>query len=208
MLVTHSSSFLMPLGSAVWHKCLGSMFLFTSGILSSAAVSAHLWEAEREAGVSQRKTHGRIKVLTVWDETEPLDPKKPNSFVNYFFAIIPITSSFQTYFQHQLTRGESTPLLFTVCGDVYYVAGVRGERVWNSWGRSVTSIFLYIPAMPSSNALNLIKSTERLITNFFAFQPVPSFGWLPVQKFSKQGSVKQHRSLNTMVQISLTREWY
>lgn len=41
MLVTHSSSFLMPLGSAVWHKCRGSMFLFTNGILSSATEPAH-----------------------------------------------------------------------------------------------------------------------------------------------------------------------
>lgn len=40
-MVTHSSSFLMPLGSAVWHKCRGSMFLFTNGILSSATEPAH-----------------------------------------------------------------------------------------------------------------------------------------------------------------------
>lgn len=33
MLVTHSSSFLMFFGSTVWHKCLGSMVRFTSGIL-------------------------------------------------------------------------------------------------------------------------------------------------------------------------------
>lgn len=33
MLVTHSSSFLMFLGRTVWHRCLGSMVRFTSGIL-------------------------------------------------------------------------------------------------------------------------------------------------------------------------------
>lgn len=46
LFVTHSSSLVTPSGRAPRHRCLGSMFLFTSGMLLSNPV-----ERQREAAL-------------------------------------------------------------------------------------------------------------------------------------------------------------
>lgn len=61
MLVTHSSSFLMFLGSTVWHRCLGSMVRFTSGILLLRCL--YLQSAERKIPKSRWWDHIIVLII-------------------------------------------------------------------------------------------------------------------------------------------------
>lgn len=147
MLVTHSSSFLMPLGSAVWHKCLGSMFLFTSGILRSTAVPAHLWNTEREIGMIQlQATHLRMKLGTVWRQrNRSPDPKTPNSTVNYFFVIIGTNTHRDSILSNPQINVHPAGIHTVVIYHLYYVNGTMSlPRKSKKAENEAPSLYFYI----------------------------------------------------------------